>query len=309
MAHMVENMFFMGATPWHGLGKKVEKALSVEEAIKEAGLDWEVGLKPIFTAEGEKVADAMLSFRKDNGKQLGTVGSRYVPLQNTKAFDVVEPLVKTGEITLETAGSLNEGRKIWILGKINKAPIKIVGQDEIERYVLLSNSHDGTLAVRLGFTPIRVVCHNTLSFAITSEQSKLIRVRHTARMEQTLDAIRNTMNLANAEFEATAEQYRMLASKNVANLKDLEKYVRIVFGKSETDEFRNMGKVINLFEKGRGNDMEGVKGTYWAAYNAVTEYLAYEKGRDQNTRMNNLWFGSSVPLNQLALDTALQLAA
>lgn len=313
MAHEVESMFYLGQTPWHGLGKKIERVLTVEEAIREAGLDWEVALQPIYTAPGpnmELVEDAQLCYRLDNGKQLGTVGKRYRPLQNAEAFKVFQPLVESNEIALETAGSLNEGRKIWILGRINKDPLTIVGKadDVVERFVLLSNSHDGTLAVRMGFTPIRVVCNNTLTFAITSDDSKLIRVRHTTNMVKTLDELRETMNVANAEFEATAEQYRLLATRDI-NSKDLDKYFRIVFDKAEDQVFRKEGKIIELFENGRGNDLPGVRGTYWAAYNAVTEYLSYEQGRSQEKRLDNLWFGTSVNINQKALDTALQMAA
>jgi len=311
MAHEVEKMMYMGETPWHGLGVKIEKDLTVEEAIKEAGLDWQVGIKPIFTSEGELVEDSKLSFRMDTGRQLGTVGKNYHPLQNTKAFNIIEPLVQSKEITIHTAGSLDEGRKIWVLGKINKEPLKIVSEsdDIVERYVLLSNSHDGTLAVRLGFTPIRVVCQNTLTFAITSEKSKLVRVRHSSKMEATLEMLRNTMNVANSEFEATAEQFKLLAAKNVANSNDLDKYIKLVFNKKDEDEFRAKDNIVELFEHGRGNELKGVTGTYWAAYNAVTEYLSYHKGRNQDNRLNNLWFGSSVIDNQRALDVALQMVA
>src|SRR6185295_11897446 len=125
---------------------------------------------------------------------------------------------------IETAGSLRQGKRVWVLAKINRDPLVIKGNDVVEKYVLLSNSHDGTLAVRVGFTPIRVVCNNTLSMAINSEASKLIRIKHTKNVVSNLESVQEIMNLADQEFQATAEQYRMLTRKDI-NSKDLEKYI------------------------------------------------------------------------------------
>jgi len=174
--------------------------------------------------------------------------------------------------------------------------------------VLLSNSHDGSLAVRVGFTPIRVVCANTLKLAHDNVSSQLIRVRHTKSMNNTLDGIREIMNLANMQFEATAEQYRRLASR-ACNSEDLEKYIKIVFKKeSETPQFQTLKEKITAnFEHGRGSELS--RGTMWGAYNAITEYLGYEHGRNNDNRLNSLWFGTSDNLNQRAFDEAVKMAA
>ena len=155
--------------------------------------------------------------------------------------------------------------------------------------------------------------------SLTSKASQLIRVKHTKNVVQNLENIQEIMNMADAEFQATAEQYRFLTSKEI-NHKDLEKYVKIVFNTtaklaevngdlSSLSNKRILESVIPLFEKGRGNDMKEIRGTYWAAYNAVNEYLQYERGEENSTRMDSMWFGDSAAKNKKALDTALILAA
>jgi phage/plasmid-like protein (TIGR03299 family) len=222
------------------------------------------------------------------------------------------------EATLETAGSLKNGRRVWVLAKINRPDSVIVAKsdDRVSKYVLLSNSHDGTIAVRVGFNDVRVVCQNTLSAAHAS--GSLIRIKHTGKVLENLENVRKIMDLADAKFEATAEQYRFLASKEI-NQKDLEKFVKIVFATKkqmaeETIEEMTSGKRVmsdiqRLFEHGRGNDMAGVKGTYWAAYNAIAEFVQYERGSDTAGRLNELWFGTGSSLNQKALVTAMAMVS
>jgi phage/plasmid-like protein (TIGR03299 family) len=191
---------------------------------------------------------------------------------------------------------------------------EIVKGDEVAKFALLSNGHDGKLAVHFGFTPIRVVCANTESMARDSKASKLIRVRHNRFVKENVQAVRDVMNLANQEFEATADVYRFLASRSVSTT-DLEKYVKVVFDANKPEDeistrTKNiLLKVTDLFESGKGNDIEGVRGTYWAAYNAVSEYLNYTKGRTSNNRIDSLWFGQNGMMNRKALDQAVALAS
>lgn len=316
MAHEVENMMYVGEIPWHQLGKRFIEAPSLEEAIVAAGLNWKVTTEPTFTASNEELP-ALATRRSDNGRILGVVGPNYVPLQNQEAFQFFKPFVDTKEAAIEAAGSLRVGKRVFVLAKLKLDPMEIVKGDAVEKYVLLSNSHDGTMAVRVGFTPIRVVCANTLALAVNSKSSKLIRVRHTKNVALNLESIREIMNLANSEFEATAEQYRLLAARDI-NQADLEKYVKLVFNSNkkivEAEGVENLTNrrilvaVQPLFEKGRGNDLPGVRGTMWAAYNAVSEYLQYQRGEETN-RLDNMWFGSSAELNKRALDAAVMMAA
>ena len=313
MAHKVEKMVFAGATPWHGLGTEINQETSFWDSFELAGLDWEVDTKPLFTGDGEKVSHRA-AYRVSDGRILGIVGKRWTPLQNRDAFEIFEPLVDSGEMVIHTAGSLRNGERIWALCQLNQDNSEIVAGDEVAKFVLLSNGHDGKLAVHFGFTPIRVVCANTEALARGSKASKLVRVRHSRFVKQNVQDLRNVMNFANQEFEATAEQYRYLASKGI-NSEDLDKYIKIVLGIGEksADEMTTRSKNIvssieDLFESGRGSDIAGVRGTYWGAYNAVTEYLNYSKGRTVNNRMDSVWFGQNGTMNQKALDTALDLS-
>lgn len=322
MAHELEivngkaSMFFVGKTPWHGLGKQLNAPPTIEEGILAAGLDWTVGLKPLVTLEGEKV-DHRATYRRTDGKIFGVVGPAYTPVQNAEAFQWFQPLLDTGEVFLHTAGSLQEGRKVWMLAKINKPALEIADGDTVERFILLSNSHDGTRAVRVGFTPIRVVCSNTLRMAHDADQeaNRLIKVLHTKNVLVALDRLREMMNIANQTFEATAEQYRKLAAFKVSRA-DVRKYVKIVLGIDKEDEAKLPAQTMNklrailmLADKGKGNDNAAVRGSLWTAYNGVTEYLGTEYGRSQEGRLDSLWFGQSSNLSQKALEIAISMAS
>ncbi len=314
MAHEVEKMVFAGETPWHGLGTQIDEKTSFWDSFSLAGLDWQVTTEPLYRENGDSVK-AQVAVRETDDRVLGVVGPRWTPLQNREAFEVFEPLVDSGDMTLHTAGSLRGGERVWVLCQLNMDNSEIVRGDEIAKFALLSNGHDGKLAVHFGFTPIRVVCANTEALARGSKASKLIRVRHHRFVKQNVQKLRDIMNLANQEFEATAEQYRFLASQPI-NDKDLRKYVRIVLDVNEGDfddlstRSQNIVKEVErLFVEGKGNNLPGVMGTYWAAYNGVTEYLNYSKGRTNENRMDSLWFGANGNLNARALETALTLTS
>lgn len=315
MSHEVEKMMYVGAVPWHGHGKKLEAPPTIHEAIVAAGLDWEVLLKPLIVEETGAKVSAFATVRSSDGRVIGVVGKKYQPIQNLTAFEWFQPWLDSGAVELETAGSLKGGRHVWALARIKRDPVDIVKNDAVLRYILLSNSHDGTRMARGGFTAIRAVCWNTLTAALKDEASKMLRVRHTANAAEALTEIREVMNVADREFVATVDVMRALAKKGVTQ-KSLVEYVRKVFtpkvimttkdaeSKTPTCD-RILAKVIPLFEKGRGNDLPGVKGTMWGAYNAVTEYLTHERGRNQDNRMTSLWFGDSAQLGPKALRIAM----
>ncbi len=313
MAHEIEAMAYFGQLPWHGLGTALDEAdlYDWQSARKKAGLDWSVDLVPLITADNQaKVAHKAVRRLTDN-RVLGVVGPRYAPLQNQDAFKWFQPFLDAKEAALHTAGSLRGGSRVWVLAKLNRDPLVIAKDDEVEKFILLSHGHDGSLAVRAGFTPIRVVCQNTLSMAHGSDASKLIRVRHTKDVLGNLENIRAVMNLANAEFEATAEQYRLLARKSI-NGSDLRKYVRRVLKIDEenpsTRSLNIAEEIVRLAESGRGNDLPSIRGTYWTAYNGLSEYLTYNRGRSADNRLNSLWFGEGLNANRHALEVALAMA-
>lgn len=308
----VETMMFVGETPWHGLGEKLDENPTITEAITASGLDWEVGTRDLFTDEGKRVP-AKATYRKTDGSILGVVGPRYTPLQNRDAFDWFQPFLDEGECSLHTAGSLSDGQKVWVLAQLNRDPSEIVQGDEVQKFILLSNSHDGTTAIRVGYTPIRVVCVNTLAFAHSHKDSQLLRIRHTRSSKTALDNVRDIMDNINEQFEATAEQYRFLASRDF-NQNDVRKYVKTLLGieKKAPEDIKTrtqniLDEILATIE-GPKQSMPGVRGTWWAAYNGFNEYLNYSKGRNANNRMESLWFGQNGNENRDALNTALEFA-
>ena len=312
------NMFYRGDVPWHRLGTYIapDQQLTAHDAMVAAGLDWKVNTQGLFLEDGTE-APSQAVVREDTGAILGVVGKQYKPLQNSEAFEFFNPFLESGLVEFETAGSLRDGKRIWALAKIKGDPMEIAPNDFIEQYILLSNGHDGKTAVRAGFCPTRVVCANTLAMAHDNDASQLIRIRHSGNVQDNLTKVSEIMNIASQQFEATAKQYKMLATKQI-NQDDLAKFVKLVFVGEKYEEMEALGlkpankilsNIIPLFEKGRGNDMVGVKGTAWAAYNAVSEYLQYERGTDEDIRLDKLWFGDGATLNQRALNIITKMVA
>jgi phage/plasmid-like protein (TIGR03299 family) len=312
MPAAVEQMMFVGATPWHGLGNKVDADIGVEDAIVAAGLDWEVGLKDLQTVDGVPVSHRA-TYRKTDGSILGVVGPRYTPLQNKDSFDWFQPFIDAGECGIHTAGSLHSGQKVWVLAQLNRDNSEIVPGDDVSKFILLSNSHDGTTAIRVGYTPIRVVCVNTLAMAHNNKNSQLIRIRHTRSSKNNLEQVRDIMDNINSQFEATAEQFRFLASKNF-NQADIRRYVKTMLGIGGTVDgdiktrTRNIMDEILALVEGPKQSATNVRGTWWAAYNGYNEYLNYNKGRTEDNRLDSLWFGANANDNIKALEKAMEFA-
>jgi phage/plasmid-like protein (TIGR03299 family) len=317
--HAVETMTHANATPWHGLGTQLpEDGLrNWRVAAQAAGLDWTVEPRPLYLADpaspftlGDPV-DHVANIRTSDNSVLGVVSRKFRVLQNSEAFAWFDPLLASGEVTIESAGALFNGKRIWALGRIAGAEALVRENDSVRRYVLLSHGHDGSLCVRLGLTDVRVVCHNTLSLAHGSEGSELIRLRHTKNLIDNMDAVRKALDVTRNGFFATLEQYRRLADKAI-NQADIRRYVHLVFepkldlqGEVTSERVAvHVQNVIDLALRGRGNNGSSV----WDAYNAVTEFTSWERGRTQDGRINSLWFGESAKLNQKALSVALELA-
>jgi phage/plasmid-like protein (TIGR03299 family) len=312
-------MFYVGEVPWHGLGTKLEDAPTVENAIYHAGLDWEVERVQLVMpkVDGNIPVPAYANVRSTDQKVLGIVGPTYRPLPNRDAFQWFQKFVDSNEVTLETAGSLREGKHVWILARVKQDPIEIVKNDPVAAYILLSNSHNGTASIRAGFTGIRAVCMNTLAAAHDAKSSKLVKVRHTEKANDALQGVREAMDLARQEFVTTTEGMKAMARRGVT-VETLKQYVKAVFepkaslaNDEEAQEKldRQVARVIPLFESGRGSDVPGVRGTMWGAYNSVTELLTWERGRSNDTRLENLWLGDAANLAQKAYNVAVRMAA
>lgn len=206
MSALVESMFYVREVPWHQLGTKVEDAPTSEEAIRLAGLDWKVEQKPIFLENGTKIEGNYANVRSSDGKALGIVGDRYKIVQNTDAFTFTDALLGEG-VRYETAGSLKDGKVIWLLARMPEQ-IEILG-DKVDPYMVFTNTHDGSGAVRVCMTPVRVVCNNTLNAAMRGAR-RVWSARHTGSITNKLDDAKETLQFANQYIEATKKTFEEL---------------------------------------------------------------------------------------------------
>ena len=204
---MIESMFQVGRrSPWNKLGTTVTEAVTSAEAIHLAGLDWRVEPQSVYTENGIKVEGYSANVRNTDGRALGIVGSRYQIVQNEEAFNFTDDLIGEG-VTYETAGSFKNGKSIWLLAKMPQK-YDILG-DEVTPYIVFINSHDGSGAVRVAMTPIRVICNNMLNMALRSAK-RTWSARHTGAIELKLQEARQTLKFADEYMKATQQTFEDL---------------------------------------------------------------------------------------------------
>lgn len=325
MSHEVQSMFSVGELPWHGLGHVLDEAPSCADALVLAGLNWGVELRPLVTTVADGGARVSVEshravMRMDTGAVLGVVGEDFRPFANADAFAFFEPMVSEGLITLETAGSLREGRRVWIMAKVAAADTaEIVKGDPVDPYLLMCHGHDGSLALRLGFNPVRVVCSNTLGMAL-DEGEGLFTLRHTSGLSAGLVSIRTALAEQVRIYQGSVESWQFLATRR-CDPAEFEAYVLRVVGRGEDEPgaktgARVLGQIKPLLEEGVGNDLPGVRGTWWAGYNAITQWLTHSRGSAAGSvseraerRFDALHFGDSRKMNARALTFALECAA
>lgn len=312
-----DQMFSVRQKPWHELGVVLEDHPTIEQAIIAANLGWEVNLEDVFV-NNNVVKGYKAALRSDNKDCLGIVSDKYKVLQNTKAFEFFQPFLDTEQAYLETAGSLKGGKRVWILAKLNSEDMIIDNKtnDRVEKYLLLSNSHDGSAAIRVGYTAVRVVCNNTLTCAEESVNSQLIRITHRGDIDNSLEMVRNTMSVVDRSFKTTEELYKKLAQNTNINAKDIKNYVQAIYSvESLNNLFYNetaitqeevsaarkklINRVEELFE------LEPAKNA-WTMYNSFNYILNHERGRNLESSYNSLWFESAKRLNKKAFELALK---
>lgn len=319
--HNINSMMYVGEKPWHGLGVKLDNAATSAQAIEAAKLDWKVSKHPLVTTvQGQfiNVPDKFAVVREDSKKVLGVVGSVYTPLQNKSAFSFFDAVVGEKAAMYHTAGALGNGERVWILAKL-PGHIRTTGDDVTEKFLLLSNSHDGTGAVTVMFTPIRVVCQNTLNVALSGNDNRA-KLRHTMTLGNRIEDVRKALGILNNRFTMFEELSKAMAAKPLtySGFKDYVKGAGLLpkeegNGGMSTRASNIMDELSRLFERGKGNDMPGVKGTLWAGFNAVTEYVDHFRstkgdGLDgAENRAKSLLFGSGANMKQDAWDKAVSL--
>ena len=274
-------MMYVGGLPWHGLGTRLDRPATAKEAIQAAHLDWQVRKLPLCAVDGLlhlPVKDKYGVARDGSLDVLGVVGRDYTPVQNREAFAFFDPIVGKNAAIYHTAGALGKGERVWILAKLPDS-IRVVGDDITDKYVLLTNSHDGKSSLQVRFTPVRVVCQNTLTLALnqTGSDNGGIKLSHHTDIHRRLQEAERMLGIVRHQYDTLAETFREMARVTM-NKERLDQYLSQVFpGSAEADEETDAPVVFNrdrawseyFFDQGAGNRMAGVEGTLWAAYNGV----------------------------------------
>lgn len=287
MPALVESMMYVREKPWHGLGTQVEEAPTSSDALRVAGLDWNVVQRNIQVCGGAKIKNYRANVRDSDGAVLGVVSDRYKIVQNAEAFEFTDSLIG-GEVRYETAGSLNGGRKIWLLAKLPET--EIVG-DKTEPYLCFTNTHDGSGAIRVCMTPIRVVCNNTLNLALGSAK-RAWSVRHTGDMASKMHEARVCLEMAGIYMDELAQTADHLANTAVPRDK-LGEILDEMFPIAEdsTDrEKQNIQKLKNDYMVCYfAPDILKFRGTAWGAVNAMCDMISHNVPRRKtaNYRENN----------------------
>lgn len=302
---------------WHGLGQIVEKAMTSEEAIQLAGLNYEVIKTPALATIYSEVAQSNLTveipekfanYRKDTGDILGVVGSRYEIVQNKDAFVFFDAIVGQGQAIFETAGALGRGERIFITAKMPNY-IRIAGTDDItEVYVILTSSHDGSGSVIAAITPVRIVCQNTLRAALKNTINK-VAIRHTKNAERNLAQAHKLLGISNDYIAKMNQAFNSLSLKRVSDMQ-AEALVEHLF-KSEKDEstrIKNIRQdVLKSYYEGVGQNQ--ILGTAWGLFNGITHYVSHEKEyKNADVKFENLLMdGAASKITNEALELLIAL--
>jgi phage/plasmid-like protein (TIGR03299 family) len=318
MNNGVAEMAYVGDTPWHGLGAKLMPDQSIEDWTKAAGMDWQIKRAVVrFATEHDQDAmqygrmdDKHVLLRSDTKAPLGVVSDKYNIVQPKAVLEFFRDLTEDYGFDLETAGTLYGGARFWALAKIGEHA-QVGKGDKIGGYLLLCTSADGTLATEARYTTVRVVCNNTLSFAREAGKPD-VKVSH--RTKFNADKAKDDLQVGvHSAFEATMNQYRMLADKRMLSDDVIRKTVELFKPNSSEmakDEFikamnsKPVTRIMQLALDGqaRGSELDGVQGTAWGWLNAVTEYVDHEgRARSQDNRLNSAWFGKGDELKTRAL--------
>lgn len=324
MAHLIETntntgkseIAFIGNVPWHGLGQALSPNAPIEVWKTEAGLDWQAEVaRAMFIPELGGVAHPVpgrnVVYRSDTQAPLGVVTDRYRIHQPGEILDFFNTLVQSAGFSLEVAGAISGGKRIWALANVNREAC-VLGDDAVRGYLLLSTSFDGSTATVGQFTSVRVVCNNTLSMADRETAPSRVSITHGARFDASL--MRDKLGLVVGGFDGMMDNYRKLARQGVSTAfvkeylttlfpqtKQLVKVPGVEVKQEVWADSRAYKQVLALFDgKGMGSDLPGTHGTRWGLLNAITQFVDHERGHNTDTRMTNAWFGDGNRLKSQA---------
>lgn len=304
-----------GQTPWHGLGQAVDPQAGIDEWRKAGGLDWEAKRTPVvFSGMGDEYVswdEKHVLYRSDTGRPLSVVSKEYQMVQPEAILQFFKELADTAHFTIETVGSLKEGRRIWALGRIGKDAM--VMDDAVAPYVMLATSYDGSMATVAKFTSVRIVCNNTLQGALrNSDGNRSVTIPHSAIFSPEL--VRRELGIALDSWDRFIIQANRMANAKVSD-RDMDSFLMELIespsGRQYTPDQIRAGKgyqrIMSLFAGGQlGGESEAIHGTAWGLVNAVTQYVDHEQGRIRDNRLNSAWFGAGNKFKEKAYVTAME---
>jgi phage/plasmid-like protein (TIGR03299 family) len=306
-----DTMAYVGSIPWHGKGTKFEgDYMTAEDAIVGAKLDYKVEKLPLFLGDGT-MTEAFATVNMSTKDVLGFVKDRYHVLQNVEAFTFFDVLLQEYGAKYVTAGAIGKGERIWLLVKMPMEFEPLLG-DKVHSYCLLTNSHDGSSGVEARFTPIRVVCRNTLIAAVSGCRST-VSIRHTFGVKDKLAMAAEILREYNTHYSKVGEVFSELASFKVDD-EMVENYIASLFGdpnkipegRGRSIAMTNIRMYRGRLSNGMGVDLPGVKNTAWWMYNAATEMVDYDRKFHTGTdKASALLWGSGADFKQKALNMAL----
>lgn len=311
-------MAYAGDVPWHGLGVQVSNDLTPDQIMAKAGLNWTVKKEAIYwgpsqSDPGDVVPGRQALIRTSDNKFLDIVGDDWNPIQNEDAFQFFSEYVLAGDMEMHTAGSLRGGSNVWALAKV-KESFTILGKDQIDSYLLFSNPHQYGKAIDIRFTPIRVVCANTLAFSLNKASVNQVKMNHRTVFDA--DEVKRTLGIAHAKFAQYKAMAEFLASKRYTP-EALIQYFNEVFSHTyNADKSATVKTVEDLTKNARaacaavttqpGADLGA--GSWWQAFNAVTYHTDHNMGRTADTRMQSAWFGINQSRKVKAANLAVKMA-
>ena len=308
MAANVERMFYVRETPWHGLGTKVMEAPASEEALKIAGLDWKVIQEPIYTTEKELIEGFKVNVRDTDRRVLGVVSDRYKIVQNQEAFSFTDELLGEG-VRYETAGSLQNGRKVWLLARMPHE--YIISGERITPYLVFFNSHDGSGAIKAALTPIRVVCQNTLNLALSTAKRSWSMI-HTGNIQGKIQEARDTLFMAEKYMDSLGKEFENLRKKKLSD-RQVQEYIEILLpieDGSTPQQIRNMKRLredlkLRYFD---APDLKDVGNNGYRFVNAVSDFATHGNPLRRTANYRENLFARTVEGNPL-IDKAYQMVS
>jgi phage/plasmid-like protein (TIGR03299 family) len=320
MAHELEfvngvaQMAYAGEVPWHGLGTLVPADLTPEQMLEAAGLNWEVKKIPLYAeVDGRRIktgAEALI--RDTDDKVMTIVTDSWNPCQNREAFEFFNDFVGAGDMEMHTAGSLMGGKHVWALAKI-KESFELFGGDKVEGFLLFSNPHQFGKSIDVRFTPIRVVCNNTLTLSLNSAAQRMVKVNHRRAFDG--DSVKQTLGIASEKLAKYKEMAQYLGSKQYTNESIIEYFNRIF---PLTSDKKNRAETMNTPHSQAAKlamaaldhqpGAEFARGSWWNAYNSVTYLTDHVLGRSADTRLQSAWFGVNQAKKVQALNIAVEMA-